>query len=66
MATPTRTKSRRLEVRTTDEERELIDHAVERAGTDLSFFVVQYLMDAARKVLADRDHFVLSPEVAAL
>lgn len=50
---------RRLEVRTTAEERALIDRAVEAAGTDLTSFVVTNLTDAARRVLADRDRFAL-------
>jgi len=66
MTTATRrTKDKRLEVRTTAEERALINRAAEAAGTDLTTFVVSNLTDAARRVLADRDHFVLSSEVAA-
>jgi len=62
---PTRIRDRRLEVRTTAEERELIDRAAEAAGADLTSFVVNHLTDAARQVLADRDRFVLSPDAAA-
>jgi uncharacterized protein (DUF1778 family) len=65
MATPARTRDRRLEIRTTAEERALIDRAAEAAGTDLTSFVVSRLTDAARRVLADRDRFTLSPEAAA-
>lgn len=65
MKTPTRTRDRRLEVRTTAEERELIDRAAEASGTDLTSFVVEHLTDAARQVLADRDHFTLSADAAA-
>ncbi|WP_322769540.1 DUF1778 domain-containing protein [Frankia sp. Cr1] len=65
MATPARTRDRRLEVRTTAEERVLIDRAAEAAGTDLTSFVVSHLTDAARRVLADRDRFTLPPEAAA-
>jgi uncharacterized protein (DUF1778 family) len=54
----------RLEVRTTQEERDLINRAVKEAGTDLTSFVVANLVDASRHVLADRDHFVLSVEAA--
>ncbi len=61
----TRTRSKRLEVRTTAEERELIDRAAEEAGTDLTTFVLVHITDAARRVLADRDRFVLSPDAAA-
>ena len=65
MAVPIRTRNRRLEVRTTAEERELIDRAAEATGTDLTSFVVSHLTDAARHVLADRDRFTLSSESAA-
>jgi uncharacterized protein (DUF1778 family) len=65
MATPARRRDRRLGVRTTAEERALIDRAAAAAGTDLTSFVVTRLTDAARRVLADRDRFTLSPEAAA-
>jgi uncharacterized protein (DUF1778 family) len=64
MATSSRARDKRLEVRTTLEERELINRAVEEIGTDLTTFVVTNLVDASRRVMADRDHFVLSSEVA--
>lgn len=57
--TESRRKSKRLELRTTPEERELIDRAVEIAGTDLTDFVVTNTLVAARRVLADRDRFEL-------
>ena len=47
------------------EERALIERAVAVAHTDLTSFVVTNLTDAARRVLADRDHFSLSAEAAA-
>jgi uncharacterized protein (DUF1778 family) len=49
-------------VRTTLEERKLIDRAAKEVGTDLTSFVVTNLVDASRRVLADRDHFVLSDD----
>ena len=64
MTTSIRVRDKRLEVRTTLEERELINRAVEEVGTDLTTFVVTNLVDASRQVLADRSHFVLSSEVA--
>ena len=64
MATSIRTRDKRLEVRTTLEERNLINRAAEEVGTDLTSFVVTNLVDASRQVLADRDHFVLSSEAA--
>jgi uncharacterized protein (DUF1778 family) len=48
-----------MELRTTTEERELIDRAVVASGTDLTDFVVTHASDAARRVLADRDRFDL-------
>ena len=65
MAAPVRARDRRLEVRTTAQERDLIDRAAEASGTDLTTFVVSHLTDAARQVLADRAHFALSPQAAA-
>lgn len=61
MATPTgaRRRSRRLELRTTPDERDLIERAVAISGTDVTEFVVANAVDAARRVLADRDRFEL-------
>lgn len=50
-----------MDLRTTPEERDLIDRAVAATGTDLTDFVVTHASDAARRVLADRDQFVLDP-----
>jgi uncharacterized protein (DUF1778 family) len=63
--TATRTRDRRLEVRTTSEERDLIDRAAEATGSDLTSFVIAHLTDAARQVLADRDRFVLDADAAS-
>lgn len=63
MAT-TRTRSERLEVRTTKDERALIDRAVAEQGTDLTEFVVSNVTVAARRVLADRTEFALDPQSA--
>ncbi len=57
-----RTRSARLEVRTTPEDRRLIDEAVAACGGGLTEFVVSNLRMAARQVLADRTEFVLDPE----
>jgi uncharacterized protein (DUF1778 family) len=57
--TTTRTRSERLEVRTTREDRALIDRAVAVSDSDLTDFVVTNLRIAARRVLADRREFVL-------
>lgn len=55
----TRRRSRRLELRTTPHERELIDRAVAASDTDLTEFVVTSAVQVAQRVLADRDEFVL-------
>ena len=57
-----RTRSARLEVRTTPEDRRLIDEAVAACGTGLTEFVVSNLRTAARHVLADRTEFVLDAD----
>lgn len=62
---PARTRNKRLEVRTTAQERDLIDRAAAASGTDLTSFVVASLTDAARHVLADRERFTLSTAAAA-
>jgi uncharacterized protein (DUF1778 family) len=64
MAPTTRTRDERLEVRTTKEERALIDRAVAQQGTDLTEFVISNLTIAARRVLADRTEFTLDPKAA--
>ena len=60
----TRLRSERLEVRTTKDERALIDRAVAEQGTDLTEFVIANLTVAARRVLADRTEFALDAESA--
>jgi uncharacterized protein (DUF1778 family) len=60
--TETRRRSRRLELRTTPHERALIDRAVAASDTDLTEFVVASAVQAAQRVLADRDEFVLDPD----
>lgn len=59
--TESRRRSRRMELRTTPEERALIDRAVVLSGTDLTDFVITHASDAARRVLADRTTFELDP-----
>lgn len=60
----TRTRSERLEVRTSRDERDLIDRAVAEQGTDLTEFVIANLTIAARRVLADRTEFALDADAA--
>lgn len=50
-----------MDLRTTAEERELIDRAVSVSGTDLTDFVITHAAEAARRILADRDQFHLDP-----
>lgn len=54
-----------MELRTTPEEREIIERAVAATGSDLTAFVVLHAVDAARRVLADRELFNLEAEAAA-
>ena len=65
MAADTRPRrSERIEVRLTPADRALIDRAVNANGTQLTEFVVTHLTIAARRVLADRNEFTLSPEAS--
>lgn len=65
MEATTRRRDRRMELRTTAEERDLIDRAVAVTGGDLTEFVVTHAYQAAQRVLADRDHhFALDPSAA--
>lgn len=59
-----RLRSERLEVRTTRDERSLIDRAVAEQGTDLTDFVISNLTVAAQRVLADRTEFQLDQKAA--
>lgn len=65
MRTESRRRSRRLELRTTPEERDLIDRAVAATGGDLTDFVVTKASEAARRVLADRESFEFDETAAA-
>lgn len=60
-----RRRSRRMELRTTEEERALIDRAVAASGTDLTEFVVAHASEAARRVLAERQSFELDADALA-
>jgi len=63
--TGTRRRNKRLELRTTPEERELIERAARVSGSDLTEFVLAHASDAARRVLADRGRFDLDPDALA-
>jgi len=55
-------RSRRLGLRMTPAERELIERAAAITETGLTEFVVTTAVDAAQRVLADRDHFELDAD----
>jgi uncharacterized protein (DUF1778 family) len=59
-----RRRSRRLELRTTPEEREVIARAAAATETGLTEFVVGSAVEAARRVLANRDRFELDATAA--
>lgn len=59
-----RRRSRRLELRTTPEEREIIDRAAAASDTGLTEFVVSSAVNAAQRMFADRDRFELDPVAA--
>jgi uncharacterized protein (DUF1778 family) len=50
-----------MDLRTTAAERELIDRAALVSDTGLTEFVITHATEAARRVLADREHFYLDP-----
>jgi uncharacterized protein (DUF1778 family) len=52
-------KTSRIELRASEEDRDLLDRAAAALGTDRSSFVLAQGRLAARRVLADREHFVL-------
>jgi len=60
-----RARNSRIEVRISDQDRALIDQAVEIEGSGLTDFVIRHSTDAARRVLADRDTFFLDTQAAA-
>lgn|GEM_PF-4661543 len=60
-----RKRDQRLEVPTTLEERELIDQAAGSLGTDLMAFAVSGLLEALRRVLADRREFIMDATAAS-
>lgn len=56
-----RTRSVRVELRATVDERSIIDRAAEISGVDRTAFVLGHSIDAANRILADRDQFELDP-----
>jgi len=54
-----------MELRTTSDERDLIDRAAVASGTDLTEFMISHAVEAAQRVLADRTYFELDEAAAA-
>ena len=61
---PHRARNARIELRTTDDQRDLIDRAAEMEGVDRTAFILRCSTEEAQRVLADRESFVLSPAQA--
>ena len=52
-------KTSRIELRATEDDRNLLDRAAAALGTDCSSFLLAQGRLAAQRVLADREHFLL-------
>ena len=55
-------KTSRIELRATQDDRDLLDRAAAALGTDRSSFLLSQGRLAAQRVLADRDQFVLDAD----
>ena len=55
-------KTSRIELRASEDDRNLLDRAAAALGTDRSSFLLAQGRLAAQRVLADREQFVLNPE----
>ena len=55
-------KTSRIELRATEDDRDLLDRAATALGTDLSSFLLAQGRLAAQRVLADRDFFLLDAD----
>lgn len=64
MAIAARARDERIEFRTTTKVRQLVDRAVAAADTNLTDFAEANLLQAAQRVMADRDRFELSDRAA--
>lgn len=62
---PAQKKDRRLEIRTTARDREVIVQAAASLGQDITSFVSESAVLAAQRVLADRMGFVLDADQVA-
>ncbi len=60
-----RAREERIEFRTTREVRDLVERALDTSGRTMTEFAEMSLTTEARRVLADRDRFVLAGEEAA-
>ena len=63
--TPARARGERIQFRTTSETFDLVMHAVTTSGTTITDFAESSLVEAAQRVLADRQTFELSPDALA-
>ena len=59
---PRPAKTSRIELRATEDDRDLLDRAAAGLGTDRSSFLLAQGRLAAQRVLADREHFVLDAD----
>jgi uncharacterized protein (DUF1778 family) len=64
MSTPSRARGERIEFRTTPQVRRPVERAVEASGSNLTDFAEASLVQAAQRVMADRERFVLTEEAA--
>ena len=55
-------KTSRIELRATEDDRDLLDRAAAALGTDRSSFLLSQGLVAAQRVLADREQFVLDAD----
>jgi uncharacterized protein (DUF1778 family) len=55
-------KTSRIELRASEDDRNLLDRAAAALGTDRSSFLLAQGRLAAQRVLADREQFVLDPD----
>ena len=55
-------KTSRIELRATEDDRDLLDRAAAALGTDRSSFLLAQGRLAAHRVLADREQFVLDAD----
>jgi uncharacterized protein (DUF1778 family) len=65
MEPTTSAKTRRIEIRMTDEERDLEQAAAAARGQTLSEFIRQAARREAKQVLAEQTNIVLNPEEAS-